>query len=115
MSGEDTISLFTPRIMTCMGRNRLYGGLLTFESDWKPALGKSLIDALDKGVAEKRLNIGCIASHGCFFHNEEKDSYDIQMGNKPATAFLFNLISLLQFSGTVPMIDIQAYAKWLSK
>jgi hypothetical protein len=33
---------------------------------------------------------------------------------RPATAFLFNLISRLQFSGTVPMIDIQAYAHWLA-
>jgi hypothetical protein len=32
----------------------------------------------------------------------------------PATAFLFNLISRLQFSGTVPMIDIQAHAHWLA-
>ncbi len=34
---------------------------------------------------------------------------------KPATAFLFKLISQLQFSGTVPMIDIQAYARWLGR
>lgn len=27
----------------------------------------------------------------------------------------FKLISQLQFSGTVPMIDIQAYARWLAK
>jgi hypothetical protein len=32
---------------------------------------------------------------------------------KPATAFLFKLISQLQFSGTVPMIDVEAYGKWL--
>jgi len=36
-------------------------------------------------------------------------------GGKPATAFLFKLISQLQFSGTVPMIDIDAYGKWLIK
>jgi hypothetical protein len=36
-------------------------------------------------------------------------------GGKPATAFLFKLIAQLQFSGTVPMIDVQAYAEWLSK
>jgi hypothetical protein len=28
---------------------------------------------------------------------------------------LFKLISQLQFSGTVPMIDVQAYAQWLAK
>jgi hypothetical protein len=34
---------------------------------------------------------------------------------KAATAFLFKLIAQLQFSGTVPMIDVDAYAKWLVK
>ena len=37
------------------------------------------------------------------------------LGGKPATAFLLKLISMLQFSGTVPMIDVTAYAQWLSK
>jgi hypothetical protein len=34
---------------------------------------------------------------------------------KPATAFLFKLIAQLQFSGTVPMIDVDAYAEWLAQ
>ena len=33
---------------------------------------------------------------------------------KAATVFLFKLISESQYSGTVPMIDIQAYSKWLN-
>jgi len=39
-----------------------------------------------------------------------KTSFSSLAGGKPATAFLFKLISQLQFSGTVPMIDVQAYA-----
>lgn len=35
--------------------------------------------------------------------------------NKPATAFLLKLIALFQFGGTVPMIDIDAYGKWLAR
>jgi hypothetical protein len=34
---------------------------------------------------------------------------------KPATAFLLELIALLQSSATVPMIDVRAYAGWLSR
>jgi hypothetical protein len=34
---------------------------------------------------------------------------------KAATAFLFELIARLQSIATAPMIDIQAYAKWLAK
>ena len=92
----------------------IYGGLLTFESDWKkPALGDRLLEALDTEQGEdKHLDLGCVASHGYFSFEKDK-GYKIHK-EKPTTAFLFKLISQLQFSGTVPMIDIQAYAKWLT-
>lgn len=93
----------------------IYGGLLTFESDWSPALGTSLLDALNDGTAESRLDLGCVAAHGHFRFDQKTSAYEILDGRKPATAFLFQLISQLQFSGTVPMIDVQAYAQWLSK
>ena len=94
----------------------ILGGLLTFESDWKsPALGKPLERALAKGGAERRLDIGCVASRGHFSSDQTTGTYEFTLEGKPATAFLFNLISMLQFSGTVPMIDVQAYARWLSK
>lgn len=91
----------------------IIGGLLALESDWKPTLGESLKSALKNNIDDGLLNIGCIASHGHFFFNKEKTCYEINTENKAATAFLFKLISELQFSGTVPMIDIQAYEKWL--
>lgn len=92
----------------------IYGGLLTFESDWNPSLGRPLIKALESGGAESRLEVGCIAAHGYFAFNSESGIYDFREGGKPATSFLFKLISLLQFSGTVPMINIQAYTRWLA-
>lgn len=93
----------------------IYGGLLTFESDWSPVLGQPLLDALQDGDADGRLDLGCVAAHGYFSLDQETGSYELRDGSKPATAFLFKLISQLQFSGTVPMIDVQAYAQWLSK
>ena len=93
----------------------IYGGLLTFESGWNPPLGQPLIKALESGTDENRLELGCVAAHGYFAFNAKAGFYDIRKGGKPATAFLFQLISQLQFSGTVPMIDIQAYARWLTK
>lgn len=91
----------------------IYGGVLTFESEWRPGLGQSLIDALTAGDANAHLDLGCIAAHGYFSFDKETGSYELSNGGKPATAFLFKLISELQFSGTVPMIDVQAYAQWL--
>jgi hypothetical protein len=93
----------------------ILGGILTFESDWMPAFGQPLSDALGGGGAEGRLDIGCIAADGYFSRDPSTGAYETHPGGKPATAFLFKLIAQLQFSGTVPMIDVQAYAQWLSK
>jgi hypothetical protein len=92
----------------------ILGGILTFESDWSPTFGQPLSDALNVDGAEGRLDLGCIAAHGYFSLNQETNAYETFAGGKPATAFLFKLISQLQFSGTVRMIDVQAYAQWLS-
>jgi hypothetical protein len=93
----------------------ILGGLLTFESDWTPALGPSFESALRSNVGDGRLDVGCIASRGHFFFNHSTSAFTFINENKPATAFLFKLISQLQFSGTVPMIDIEAYSQWLTK
>lgn len=93
----------------------ILGGLLAFESDWSPALGKPMNKALRTDLDEGRLDIGCVASHGHFFFDGATSHYQFVEEGKPATAFLFKLIATLQFSGTVPMIDIEAYAKWLTK
>jgi hypothetical protein len=92
----------------------ILGGILAFESDWSPAFGQSFGDALVADSGEGRLDLGCIAGHGYFSRNAQTGAYETFPGGKPATAFLFKLIAQLQFSGTVPMIDVQAYAEWLS-
>jgi hypothetical protein len=91
----------------------ILGGLLTFESEWTPPLGQTLIEALGKGEPDGRLDLGCVAAHG-MFGCDEKHCYTITPQGKPATAFLFELIARLQNTATVPMIDIRAYARWLA-
>lgn len=93
----------------------ILGGILTFESEWNPAMGGPLAEVLNRGTGDRQLDIGCIASHGHFFHHPGAGRYSFVSESKPATAFLFKLIARLQFSGTVPMIDIEAYAEWLTK
>lgn len=92
----------------------ILGGILTFESSWSPPLGQPLLSALSQDVEHGALDFGCVAAAG-YFSRLKDGSYDIQVGGKPATAFLFKLISQLQFSGTVPMIDVGAYAAWLAR
>jgi hypothetical protein len=91
----------------------ILGGLLTFESEWSPALGEPLAKALGAGDADGTLDLGCVAAHGHFARNKD-DTYAITYEGKPATAFLFELIARLQASATVPMINIRSYAKWLT-
>jgi hypothetical protein len=89
------------------------GGVLAFESEWAPPFGAPLQKALLISDPRMRLDLGCVAVHGHFYF--ASPDYRFVMEGKPATAFLFKPISELQFSGTVPMIDVQAYAQWLSK
>ncbi len=91
----------------------IIGGILTLESEWKPAFGDSLLNQLNNVQGDGILNIGCAASHGYFYYNGDKKEFILLPQKKAATAFLFKLIAILQFSGTVPMIDIQAYSNWL--
>jgi len=93
----------------------ILGGLLTLESEWSPAMGDPLTKALDADMGDGRLDIGCVAAHGHYFYDNAAGNYLFVNENKPATAFLFKLIAMLQFSGTVPMIDIDAYSDWLTK
>lgn len=92
----------------------IIGGLLTLESDWSPPLGETFQKALDTGERARQLDLGCVASRGHFMRCAD-GTYEMVPEGKPATAFLFKLIAQLQFSGTVPMIDIDAYGKWLAK
>lgn len=92
----------------------ILGGVLTFDSEWSPAMGDNLLAALNEDGAAAIIDIGCVAAQGYFSKESGTDQYTIIEGGKPATAFLFKLISMLQFAGTVPMIDVLAYSKWLT-
>jgi len=90
----------------------ILGGILALESDGNPSLGQPLRDALERAAPQARLELGCIAAHGTFSFDEES-GYTLVSENKPATAFLFELIARLQAVATVPMVDVRAYAKWI--
>src|SRR5262249_49289072 len=91
--------------------HRIIGGLLVLESDWNPPLGKPLSDALDRDRDVGQIDLGCVASHGTFAWSGEK--YELDSASSAATRFLFELIARLQGLGTVPMIDVRAYSRWL--
>ena len=91
----------------------ILGGLLTFESTWNPPLGVPLLDHLRNGDAGGRLDLGCVAAHGIFMC-DQAGAYAVAPNGRAATAFLLELIARLQAMATVPMIDLRAYARWLT-
>ena len=92
----------------------IIAGVLSFTSEWSPPLGDTLISNLQADDPNQRLDLGCVASHGIFAFDLQKNAYSVTPETKPATAFLFELIARLQLLGTVPMLDVRAYAEWLS-
>ncbi len=97
--------------------HHIFGGYLALGSDWSPPLGQTLIDNL--GQYKNCIDIGCVAAHGYFLQEDDKANpgsrkYRAAEVDKPATAFLFHLIALLQSLATAPMIDVLAYADWLT-
>jgi len=76
--------------------------------------GSALTHALKADTGEGLLDLGCVAAHGTFGCDSEC-CFATTPQSKPATAFLFELIARLQQTATVPMIDVRAYARWLSK
>lgn len=93
----------------------IIGGILALESTWNPPMGEPMMKALNNDVINGHLDLGCVAAHGAFNYDSLTKSYEVSDHAKHAATFLFELISRLQSSGTVPMIDIKAYASWLTK
>ncbi|MEQ9104490.1 MAG: hypothetical protein RIE53_07300 [Rhodothermales bacterium] len=93
--------------------NRIIAGILTLDSSWNPPFGASMLTSLKKGTHDEQIDIGCVASHGYMVLDPVTGSYSFETGGKHATGFLLRLITMLQVSATVPMIDVQAYAAWL--
>jgi len=90
----------------------ILAGILTLESDWSPAFGAPLINGLAALDETGQLDMGAVAAQGMFARGE--NAYAFTAGGMPTTAFLFELIARLQEMATVPMIDVRAYAAWLS-
>ncbi len=88
------------------------GGLVSFESDWKSPLGDPLLKALEDNDKLNRLDLGCVAAHGIFVCDRFGQTVATHHG-KAVTRFLLELMARLRDMGTVPVIDVRAYASWL--
>lgn len=94
---------------------RILGGILALDSSWSPPFGEPFASSImPRSDCDDALDFGCIASRG-WFSAEASQPPTVQEGATSATAFLFHVISKLQEAGTVPMIDMAAYATHLPR
>ena len=95
----------------------IIGGLITLESDWKnPPLGDALQSKLDADTSDlTRLGLGCVAAHGTFGFDAGIGVNSYTRSSCATTKFLLELIARLQTLGTVPMMDVRAYSRWLDE
>jgi hypothetical protein len=93
---------------------RILGGVLALESSWNPPFGDSFQSSISTPSEEDdTLDFGCVASRGWFHFKQGSSDLEVKEATTSATAFLFYVISRLQEAGTVPMIDMSAYAAHL--
>lgn len=98
-----------PRTMT-----PILGGIMTSDSSWSPAFGKSFEKAIKALKTQQRLDIGIALTKGSFdisYKEDGKIQTKIEKGETALLYFFFNLLWRLQKLGTVPAIDYAEYLK----
>jgi len=93
----------------------IIGGIVTDDSDWSPPFGQGFESVLSSCVPAQRLNIGCVLSRGTFYVHYEPSVIRVETCTRrdALVFFILKLLQALQSLGTVPAIDIPAYAKSL--
>jgi len=89
----------------------IHGGLLCFDSEWKPPFGQPFESVMSEGKDGSMVNLTCVAQSG--FFEVDQATQTSKMTDKAVTYFFFRLLSILQQKATVPMMDVMAYAAWL--
>lgn len=88
---------------------RILAGLLSLSCGWRPPLGGTLAGYLCAESGDGVLDLGCIADSGMFCRALD-GSLAMHEMPRATTRFLLELVARLQELGTVPMLDVRAYA-----
>ena len=93
----------------------IIGGLLTLSSTYTPFFSDATESALNADVDQGRIDIGCVADSGAYRRHPDLRYYSHRTSKAPIAGFMLELIAMLQELGTVPMIDLRAYATWIDR
>lgn len=95
--------------------NKILAGILTLSSTWVDPLGSSFVECIKNLSEDQRIDIGCILQSGSFNIKYLSDDMEVKKSNSEE-AFIYFFLTLLmelQKLGTIPAIDIEAYAQVL--
>jgi hypothetical protein len=92
----------------------IISGILTTTSDWTPAFGDSFKNILKTLYGSKQIDCGCVISEGSFFYDNQASVLTLSAKEESLINFFLHLLAKLQEKGTVPAIDLEAYAKTLT-
>ena len=92
----------------------IISGILTTDSEWSPAFGDSFKKLLKTLYGNKQIDCGCVISEGSFFCNYQRSEFSLSAKEDSLINFFLQLLAKLQEKGTVPAIDLDAYAKKLT-
>lgn len=92
----------------------ILSGILTTDIGWKDGLGKAFKKELKTFAGNAQLDCGCALNAGSFFYDSTQQSVIIGTAQESLVSFFLQLLSKLQAIGTVPAIDLDAYAKKLT-
>jgi hypothetical protein len=93
--------------------HHILGGLVTLDSDWKPAFGGPFRMAVSELPVAGQLDMGCAVRHGVFsieYAPNEPPAIAAEHSSSSLALFLLRFIARLQAVATVPCIDVLAYA-----
>lgn len=94
---------------------RIMGGVLTLTSGWADCFGEGFQNCINSLDEQSQIDIGCILEKVSFTINYKEKSFSFETSKDEETLiyFFLRLLINLQKLGTVPAMDIEAYARAL--
>jgi hypothetical protein len=97
---------------------KIIAGLLSLTGGPKSGLSAEFSALIKNLPAQRRLNLGCVLERGTFnivLSKSRVSRVDIFPAEQALIQFFLSLLTALQTIGTVPAMDVQAYAASLSR
>lgn len=92
---------------------RIIGGILTLATSWVDTFGEGFQNCVNSFDENSQIDIGCILEKASFTttYQDASNSFETSQNEETLIYFFLKLLIQLQKLGTVPAMDIEAYAR----